>query len=205
VNALRASSLALLVIIIGAGGGAWLAWKRMTAEEVNARIERSSGPWRWNADDRMFSDALSIARTAQFGPFPMGSSQVTYYVALADSSGERLRGDARYRLHGPLPRTRFWSIAAYDETGYLFENPAQKYSLSSERLASSDDPAAEAVQAFAAGRLDLTVGVPGGAPGTLPTGSGPMFLVFRVYQPETPLFPGADSPVPITIERLDSP
>ena len=199
---LYAIAAGLAVALCGAAAGAWLAWERITDEQANARIERVSGPWRWNANDQMFSDPLSIARTAHFGPFPMRSDEVGYYVALADSSGERLSGDHRYRLTGPLPRARFWSLAAYDEAGYLFENPQAKYSVSSETLSAAAGRDNAATQAFRAGAFNLLVGGAGGAPGTLPTGSGPMFLILRVYQPEDPLFPGSDSAFPVAITRI---
>jgi hypothetical protein len=59
-----------------------------------------------------------------------------YLTAATDSDGERLTGRHIYRIHfkaGQLPpveETGYWSLTAYDEDGFLMQNPLDRYKLS---------------------------------------------------------------------------
>lgn len=56
-----------------------------------------------------------------------------YPQTRVDDQGQRLHGKHRYRLHfqaGALPPVQaFWSITAYNDEGFLLENPLQRFAL----------------------------------------------------------------------------
>jgi hypothetical protein len=59
-----------------------------------------------------------------------------YLTADADDRGERLTGKRSYRIHfkagllPPVEETGYWSLVAYDEDGFLMQNPLERYRLS---------------------------------------------------------------------------
>ena len=93
------------------------------------------GPWTTGSD---YGSAAASAKTraivARRGLLALPSSEVRYYYADTDDSGQQLDGRCRYRVSGgPLP-TRWWSITLYDAVGFLVKNDPGIYSLESAAL-----------------------------------------------------------------------
>lgn len=114
-----------------------------------------------------------------------------YFVATADDRGKPLRARCSYRISGPPPAARWWSVTAYADDYFLFDAPNQQYSLN-----------ATTAVLDAQGHFALATG-PQEMPGTywLPTpGDRGVVLTLRLYNPlpELQANPGGLVPPAIT-------
>lgn len=123
-----------------------------------------------------------------------------YPTGRTDSSGERLDGARRYRLHfdkGELPPVKaFWSVTTYDSDGYLVANPLNRFALGDR----------DALALNADGSLDLYLQADPPAQewrsNWLPTPKrGPFSVTARLYWPAPEILDG-NWHMP-GIERLD--
>ena len=124
------------------------------------------------------ADAHTRARVAVEGLLALGRSETMYYVADQDDQGQPLRSRCRYRIEGPAPAARWWSVTAYGGDFYLFDAPQGRYSLNAQGLALD-----------ASGRFAMATG-PQESPGLpwLPTpGDQALVLTLRLYNPDTAL------------------
>jgi len=115
--------LVMLATALGLGS-AWLVLKR--SDGFGARV----GPWRANllagsAD----ADPYTRARVAVGGLLALNRAETMYYVAATDSDGQPLRSRCSYRVSGPPPKARWWSLTAYAEDYFLFPNEQRRYSV----------------------------------------------------------------------------
>jgi len=129
-----ATGLGLVLLATALGlGSAWLVLKRGDAFGAHA------GPWRANllagsAD----ADLYSRARVAVGGLLALNRAETMYYVAATDSDGQPLQSRCRYRVSGPPPKARWWSLTAYAEDYYLFPNEQRRYSVNGLNAAIDD-------------------------------------------------------------------
>jgi hypothetical protein len=138
----------------------------------------AAGPWRvsllaGNAN----ADLHTRARIAVGALLALNRSETMYYVARTDSSGAPLRSRCHYRVSGPPPAARWWSVTAYADDFFLFPDAAQRYSLNGSTALLD-----------AQGRFSLTSGptAPAAAAGEpwLPTpGDRGLMFTLRAYQP----------------------
>ncbi len=165
----RLAALYALAIIIGMGS-AWLWLANVGPSGVDA------GVWRVNLlAGSTSADAYTRARIALGALLALDRRETLYYIARSDERGEALRADCRYRLSGPAPAARWWSVTAYDEDFFLFENAARRYSVNGDTA--PRDPQGEIV--FEVGPEVVT-----GDPPDLPTrGAGTLLLTLRLYNP----------------------
>ena len=122
-----------------------------------------------------------------------------------DAAGQPLVGTRSYKLHFEKanlpPAGAFWSLTAYDLTGFPIPNPEKRYAVGDR------DP----LVFNADGSLDLYVGQtpPDAAtlkPNWLPTAADPYNLTLRVYLPKREVLDGRWTPPPVTaIETKASP
>ena len=122
-----------------------------------------------------------------------------------DAAGQPLVGTKSYKLHFEKanlpPAGAFWSLTAYDLTGFPIPNPEKRYAVGDR------DP----LVFNADGSLDLYVGQnpPDAAtlkPNWLPTAADPYNLTLRVYLPKREVLDGRWTPPPVTaIETKASP
>lgn len=114
-----------------------------------------------------------------------------------DASSQPLVGAKSYKLHFEKanlpPAGAFWSLTAYDSTGFPIPNPEKRYAVGDR------DP----LVYNADGSLDLYVGQspPDAAtlkPNWLPTAADPFNLTLRVYLPKREVLDGRWTPPPVT-------
>lgn len=165
----RLAALYALAIVLGIAS-AWLWLTKVGPSGVDA------GVWRVNLlAGSTNADAYTRARIALGALLALDRRETLYYIARSDERGEALRAECRYRLSGPAPAARWWSVTAYDEDFFLFENAARRYSVNGDTA--PRDPQ---------GQIVFEVGPEGGtgrAPDLPTQGAGTLLLTLRLYNP----------------------
>jgi len=111
-----------------------------------------------------------------------------YPAAARDASGQPLDGKSRYVIHfakGQQPPVEaFWSLTMYHSSGYLVENPIQRYAIGSrDALTPNPDGSVDILI-----QADAPQGDRGG--NWLPAPSGPFQLLMRMYWPTESVISG---------------
>lgn len=132
---------------------------------------------------RFGSDFLLRAGVAKDQPNVAIPEEALYPLARVDSVGRPLNGRYRYRIRfapGQLPPVgAFWSITAYDDTGNMVHNPANRYSLGDRSPGLQADPDG-GLQIL----LSASPGPAGNSSNWLPVPQdAPFYLMLRLYQP----------------------
>ena len=167
-RALAALGWIALAVLLGLGSAAAALW--LVRDHAGAR------------DGWMFDERIG---TAQAGPYAralvamgallaLGRDETMYWLARTDAAGAPLRSRCRYRIAGPVPGARWWSVAAYADDHFLFDDPSGRHAFGAD--AARD------------GRFAIVTGptAPEGAPAAawLPTpGDRGLVLVLRLYMP----------------------
>lgn len=184
-----------LAIALGAGS-AWLV--------VRSQLDRggvSVGAWRTSTlAGSTHADLYTRAVVAVGALLALNREETVYYVATTDSDGRPLRSRCRYRISGPAPDARWWSVTAYAEDFFLFPVDSKRYSVNGSTAALDAQGRYTLVSAPRQPAND----VPGGAEQPwLPTpGDRGLMFTLRVYNP-TPALAAAPALLePPRIERL---
>lgn len=99
-------------------------------------IERTiAGPWRGmpqvaNTGADPYARAM-ISRSAQA---PLGFAEGLAFVASTDSKGARLSTHCAYRIAGPLPGARFWTLTAMSPEGLLIPTRSMRFGYTSSEI-----------------------------------------------------------------------
>lgn len=177
-------------VALGAGS-AWMLLRNLSGFAAGGV---AVGPWRTSLlTGSTDADPYTRARVALGALLALNRDETMYYLAHTDSDGRALRSACRYRVSGPAPAARWWSVTAYADDNFLFEDARHRYSLSS-RNAVLD----------AQGRFALVSG-PDDAGGAtwLPTpGDRGLIFALRLYNPQPALAAAPGSLVAPRIERL---
>jgi hypothetical protein len=97
------------------------------------------GPWAsWTTEGNPLADPYTKAHLARSGRLPLSSTAARYFVARTDSDGYALSASCEYAIAGPSINARWWSLAAYDDQGFVIGNPSQRYNNSNELLRRAD-------------------------------------------------------------------
>lgn len=113
---LKTVLLTLLVLIIAIGGGAGSVWFML--EETPPIDAVRAGPWTAFPEAGTHqADPYSRARFARQGGIPLGRAEGIVFTARRDSAGAGLRRSCTYRIEGPMPAARFWTLFAADARG----------------------------------------------------------------------------------------
>jgi hypothetical protein len=156
-------------------GTAWLSLKNASA------FGAASGAWRVSLlAGSAEADLYTRAQVAIGGLLALNREETMYYVAERDSAGRPLRSRCSYRISGTPPSARWWSLTAYADDYFLFEDAQHRYSVNGARA-----------RLDAQGRFELVTGPAApAAPGIawLPTpGDRGLVLTLRVYNPDAAL------------------
>jgi len=169
---------------------AWLSLKN------SAAFGAAAGPWRVSLlAGSAEADLYTRARVAVGGLLALNRDETMYYIAGTDSQGRPLRSRCSYRISGTPPRARWWSLTAYADDYYLFQDAQHRYSINGANAAFD-----------AAGRFAVVTGPV--APDTpasawLPTpGDRGVVLTLRVYNPEPALQAAPASLLPPVIDAI---
>jgi len=115
---LKTVLLTLLTLAIAVGGGAASVW--MMLENAPPIGAVGAGPWTAFPDaGTPNADPYSRARFAREGGAPLGRAEGIVFSASRDSARRSLRRNCTYRIEGPMPSARFWTIHAADLSGAL--------------------------------------------------------------------------------------
>lgn len=141
-------------------------------------------------------DPYARLRMLVSGELPLANGEGFSLLAGIDETGQKLDARCTYRMSGPLPAARFWTLTLTTPDGRLIETPLRRSSFTS----------AEILR-FAGEPLAIEIGARPMAGNWLPTPPGGAFvLVLRLY--ETPLSATAtvlDAAILPRVERLDCP
>ena len=74
------------------------------------------------------------AMVAQYGTFALKKPESAYFSTKKDINDEVLNGNCLYKLTGEDIESRWWSITAYGEDGFLISNSNKLYSFNSENI-----------------------------------------------------------------------
>ncbi len=189
-----------LAIALGAGS-AWLV--------VRSQLDRggvSAGAWRTSTlAGSTHADIYTRAVVAVGALLALNREETVYYVATADSEGRPLRSRCRYRLSGPAPDARWWSVTAYAEDRFLFDAPGRRYSVNGRNVTLDT----QGRFSFETGPTPPPEGAalasssPAGATPWLPTpGDRGLSFTLRLYNPAPELVASPASLAAPRIERL---
>jgi hypothetical protein len=180
---LRALAWLALAVVLGVASAAATLWA------ARALPTRDS----WVFDERV--------GTAQAGPYvralvaiggllALGRDETMYWLARTDANGAPLRSRCRYRIAGPVPGARFWSVAAYAEDHFLFANDAGRHAFGAD--------------AADGARFEIVTGPVAPEPAVrawLPTpGDRGLVLVLRLYMPDASV---ARDPHALALPRIE--
>lgn len=148
-------------------------------------MERNSvhnGPWRTSATTGSAEgNPWERAAVAVGGLYALRREEAIYFTAFTDSTGEPLRGECRYRLEGPTPPARWWSLTAYGADHFLVPNTAGRYAVNGHSLPSA-----------ARERIELELSADADAAATRPDllpvpPRGAFSVTLRLYNPPSEL------------------
>ena len=136
---------------------------------------QAHGPWRFaprlGAPD---IDPYQRAHLFARGELPLAAGEGFALVARTDGAGRPLDGACRYRIDGPAPAARYWTLALHREDGRPIVNAAGRQAFVS----------SEIVRFHAQPFRIVLAPAPAGA-NWLPTLPGDLVLTLRLY--DTPL------------------
>lgn len=75
-------------------------------------------------------DAYALAALAHRGEAPLSIADGLAFRASEDDDGNPLSGACSYIISGSVPPVRVWSLAAFDQNGRPFDNPAHRFGYS---------------------------------------------------------------------------
>ena len=139
----------LATLIVGGALGLAATWASVARGVAFGAV--SVGPWvafpRTGARER---DPYAAAALARSGEIPLDLAEGLAFHARLDSDGAPLSGGCVYRLKGPAPPARFWTITAHDAQGFLLDNAAGRHGFTSTEILRAEDGGFEIVIAPAA-------------------------------------------------------
>ncbi|PZO81666.1 MAG: DUF1214 domain-containing protein [Mesorhizobium amorphae] len=168
---LARAGLAVWALLLAIGGGAasvhW-ALDRMATHPTTAGWTPVPG----GGPDA--ADPYEAAILATTGRLPLGRAEGIAFVAHRDESGDKLLRECAYRLKGPLPPGRFWTLRAADaDLAPLVLEGARPATLHALQALRGEDGALDiAASALPSSGNWLRLG-----------GTGPLAFILTLYDP----------------------
>lgn len=117
---IRFTVLTILALAIAIGGGAGSVWMMLQSEERFDAV--SIGHWTAHPDrGTTAANPYSRAAFARQPQLALGTAEGIVFETREDSAGRTLRAACSYRLSGPFPAARFWTLHARWLDGSLAE------------------------------------------------------------------------------------
>lgn len=190
----RLSPQARIAIIAG------LAEGQRLVRERSLQLGVQQNGWTTNyAGPRFGDDYLLRAGVAKDQIYVAIPEEAVYPIGRIDAQGHQLNGGGHYRIHfapDQLPPVHaFWSITAYDDTGFMMPNPINRYSVGDRThgLIKDCDGGVTII-------LSADTPATGQQVNWLPVVSGqPFFLMMRLYQPKAEILERRWMPPPIEV------
>ncbi len=113
---LKSLLLTVTTLAIALGGGAGSVWLALDRDFEFGTI--AIGNWKaFSTRGTAGADPYSKARFSREADLALGSAEGLTFIARDDNTGEMLRLHCAYRIEGPLPPARFWTLHARDSAG----------------------------------------------------------------------------------------
>lgn len=113
---LKTAFLTVVVLAISIVGGGASVWYTLKANESFGAV--TIGEWTaFPSVGTPDADPYSKARVAREGLLALGRAEGLAFSAERDAAGEALRRECSYRIEGPVPSARFWTLYASDPAG----------------------------------------------------------------------------------------
>lgn len=165
-----------VLLVLAAGTGLGLAATALALERRYDPAALAKGPWvTWPKSGTPDIDPYARAILARLGAVPLAAAEGLVFAAFKDDTGAPLSVRCVYRITGPFPPARSWTLAAMTPAGGTMDNAAGRSGFASTEVLRRED-----------GGFDI-VAAPSARPGNwLPlSGTGRFVLMARLY--ETPL------------------
>lgn len=115
---LKSIFLTALSLAIALGGGAGSVWLALDSDFEFGTVK--VGDWTaFPTRGTPSADPYSKARFSRTADLALGQGEGLTFIARRDTNGNVLRGTCEYRIEGPLPPARFWTLYARDEADRL--------------------------------------------------------------------------------------
>lgn len=122
---LRSFLLTVTTLAIALGGGAGSVWLALDRDFEFGTI--TIGSWKAFATrGTPQADPYSQARFSREADLALGTAEGLTFIARQDDSGAPLRLQCAYRIAGPLPPARFWTLHARDEAGKVIRRAGSR-------------------------------------------------------------------------------
>jgi hypothetical protein len=133
----------LAIVVIGGFASAWVM-----VHSGSALSTAMAGPWvTWPQSGRVDADPYTRAHTVRLGLLPLNSSLAITYHARNDSEGQRIHSSCDYLVEVDGLDAAWWSIAVFNDAGFVVANTAQRYAFNSSTVVRDTDGGASIVLA----------------------------------------------------------
>jgi hypothetical protein len=154
--------------------GAWLGliWTYFSVANGLGFGAVDAGAWTaWPKSGSVDADPYARAVISRTGEVPLGQAEGISFLADHDDDGKPLTAQCTYLLSGFIPPARYWTLTLVSPNGWLVENAANRYGLTSAEIFRRHD-----------GQFQIFVSRLVHAGNWLPTGAADRFsLMLRLY------------------------
>jgi hypothetical protein len=131
VNAIVNTAIFLLLAVVGG-----VTSSLSMVDKGSTLTTRISGPWvTWIASGRPDADPYTRAHFARQGGIPESSTVTQTWQARTDADGQTLHSACEYVIEGEALEAGWWSMAIYDERGWLIQNAAERHAYNAQTIA----------------------------------------------------------------------
>ncbi|MFT0891163.1 DUF1214 domain-containing protein [Pseudochelatococcus sp. G4_1912] len=104
------------------------------------------GPWiAWPEIGSAAIDPYARATVSRIGELSLGAGEGLAFSANRDSAGRVLNGSCTYRVRGPVPTSRAWTLTVYQADGTMPPNPTGRNGFTSHEVLRNLNGTAEIV------------------------------------------------------------
>jgi len=123
----------VLVVILGTLIGLSLTYAALVQGFTFGTVK--AGPWVGSPRAGSLEiDPYTRALLVRTGLIPLGAGEGVSLVAKTDSEDHALSGRCDYRLTGPMPPARYWTVSVFAPDGTLVENADERYGFTSSEV-----------------------------------------------------------------------
>jgi hypothetical protein len=124
---------ALLAVALGASLGLAATYFSLAKGLGFGAVQ--AGPWTaWPKSGSNEADPYARAAVARSGEVPLGLAEGVSFIAATDSHGAPLSSRCTYLVGGAIPPARYWTLSVQSPHGFLIDNPAKRYGLTSAEI-----------------------------------------------------------------------
>jgi hypothetical protein len=123
----------LVCLLVGASIG--LSWTYLSIAKGLGFGSVQAGAWTaWPKSGAPDADPYARAVISRTGEVPLGQAEGISFLAREDDQGSPLSGRCTYLITGYLPPARYWTLSVLSPNGWLVDNAAKRYGLTSAEI-----------------------------------------------------------------------